>query len=449
MTSAPKRTTQWVGAVLILAAMVFGLAFAMNYLDQGPSRRPVAKGPAGPRLEFKAPVYPLPGQPPLVCEHQQQGFHDFWFSNPSDKDLTFGLRSVSSEDSRGKSSNVNGKGLRVELYRVPGMSPADVPPKEDKQEAAARELAAKLEALPLTPEEPRTVPGKASGWLRLHWDGQQLHWDADRPEPRPLKVVLWMDHPQDDMPAQLAVQVIVVRPLLVQKDVPLGTLEVRSLPRSWPMYCFSATRPELRLEAEVEHRGRPKSADPLEVASVERLSDAECRKWEQAEPKRGSSLPLRCGYRVTVKLRDVSPDGTTPLELGPFRRTVRLTCAGTDVAERVVLTGLVVGDVTVGGPNAGGVVDVGQGATAKVSLQSDVPGLELEVDAARTPECLEVKLEKPEVAPSGHRTWRLVVKVRPGTVSGPLPGDCAVYIKRKGEGGRTIRVPVVGTANSG
>jgi hypothetical protein len=444
MTSAPKRTVQWVGAVLILAAMVFGLAFAMNYLDQGPSRRPVAKGPAGPRLEFKAPVYPLPGKPPLVCEHKQQGFHDFWFSNPSDKELTFGLRSVGVKE-RGKLSDANSKGFRVELYRVPGKSPADMPP-PDKQEAAARELAEKLEALPLTTEESRTVSGQSIGWLRLHWDGKQLHWNADLADPQPLEVMLWMDRPQDDQPTQLAVLVFVVRPLVVLKDVPLGKLEVRSLPQSWQMDCFSMTRSDLRVEAEVEHRGRPKAADPLEIVSVERLSDAECREKER---KSGGKLPLRCAYRVTGKLRDVSPDGTTLCELGPFRRFVRLTCAGTDVAEQVVLTGSVVGDVVVGGPNAGGVVDVGQGATGKVSLQSDVPGLELEVDSARTPECLEVKLEKPEVAPSGHRTWRLVVKVRPGTVSGPLPADCAVYIKQKGEGGRTIRVPVVGTANSG
>jgi hypothetical protein len=444
MKSASKRTAQWMGAVLILAVMVFGLAFAMNYLDQGPSR-PVPKKSAGPRLEFTTPLVPTRDNLPLLCEPRQQGYHDYWFRNPSDNDLTVGLRSVSSMDFRGKVSDVNSKGLRVELYRVPEQSLPDLPP-EPKQEAIARELGEKLEGRSLAIEEGLTVPGRAIGWLRLHWDAEQLHWDAERPEPRRLDVVLWMGHPQDNQPTQLAANLLIVRPLLVEKEVSLGTMEARSLPRSCPVYCGSATRSDLRVEAEVEHHGRPGPADPLEIESVERLSDAERR--ERAKSADGP-MYHRCAYRVTVKLRDVSADGTTPFEWGPFQRSLRLKCAGTDVAQQVVLRGTVQGDVVVGAPNTGGGLDI-QGGTGAVLLQSDVPGLELEVDAARTPEYLEVPpLKEPEVASSGHRTWRLVVKVRPNKVSGPLPGDCAVYVKRKGGAPRTIRVPVVGLSNSG
>ncbi len=433
MTSAPKRTTQWVGAVLILAVMVFGLTFAMNYLDQGPSR-PGPK-PKAPEIEFTAPVYPSEDKKSLVWEHKQDGFHDFRFSNPGEKDVTLGLRYAGVRRDAREPSDLSNRGLRVELYCESGQ-PSPPP------------------AQPLTTEESRTIPGRSTGWVRLHWSPEQLHWSAEQPEPRFVEVGLWTDRPQNNQTILLKVNLVVVRPLLAEKETRLGTTDVQSLPRSWPVYCFSATRPDLQVKAEVEQRGgRPAKSDPLQVEAVERLGDAECREQEK---RIEGVMNIRCAYRVTVKLRDVSPDGTTPVELGPFQRILTLTCPGTDVKQRVVLSGSVQGDVTVGTRSDGGVVHLppfrpGEEKEAEktVLLQSDVAGLELEVDAARTPAILEVPpLEEPEVV-FGHRTWKLVVKVRPNQVFGPLPADCAVYVKRKGGTPRTIRIPVVGTANSG
>ncbi len=328
-----------------------------------------------------------------------------------------------------------------------------------QEQKAAHELEEKRQGAALTKENRETIPPGAVGCVRLHWN-------ADRPEPRRLTVYLWTDRPQTEVKTQLEAGLLIlppamvaVRPPLVVRDdeIGVGALGPRDLPRSWPVYCGSGTRLELSVEAKVEHDGRPEAADPFVVGPVERLSAVECRELE----KQGSIPRLLCGYRVMVTLREAAPDGT-PLERGRFRRAVRLTCPDAGLSQRVSLEGAVLGDVVVGTRADGGTVQMGsfpaaEGAAAMVPLQSDVTGLELEVDAARTPAFLDVPpLKEPEVTPSGHRTWKLVVRVRPNGVLGKFPSDdnpalrdSAVYVRRKGGPPRTIRIPVVGTANSG
>ena len=75
----------------------------------------------------------------------------------------------------------------------------------------------------------------------------------------------------------------------------------------------------------------------------------------------------------------------------------------------------------------------------------------------RLPKYLEARLPaKPNVSGSGsgHQTWRLEVRVRPGEARGQFPrqedpayADSAVYVQIVGKTPRSIRVPVSGTAN--
>ena len=86
-------------------------------------------------------------------------------------------------------------------------------------------------------------------------------------------------------------------------------------------------------------------------------------------------------------------------------------------------------------------------------LYSEVPDLELEIDRERTPEFLlkNAKIEKQEAA-SGESAWKVGTKVSKNSVVGHFPRedseyfDCAVYVKTKGNGSRSLRIPADGTA---
>ncbi len=483
MKTAQRRTAQWVGAVLILAAMVFVLTFAMNYLGGGKKAKPTVIADT-PRLTFATPVFPPVSMPPVVAEHRKASFHDFWFENREDKEVKVGLL--------GTTSNPR---VEAALYRVP---PDDVPRLVAcaagqwvaagtgspfvpwglsglalAQEArATRTLGGKVEGLPLH-EEGWPVPPRSVGWLRLHWAN-------DRMGDLQLGALLWTDQKQNEVVTQVEARVRSLPPLLALPDsdvgsmdskkagelfkkildgdleIPVPSTDVGSLPRTLVFYCGSATQPELAVEAEVRHDGRPAKSDPLVVTGPERLTDAERRRLED----KLRLFHLLCAYRFTVTLRAVSEDGTARFEEGRFQRYLTLTCVGQDVRQQVMLQGVIQGDVQVGSRTEAGVVPMGsfpasQGREYTMVLQSDVPGLELEVDAARTAEFLKVVLDKPETAPSGHRTWRLRVKVPPNTVYGKFPSaddpllrDSAVYLRRKGGTPRSIRIPVGGTAIS-
>jgi hypothetical protein len=471
MTTAQRHTAQRVGAILILAVMVFVLTFALDYLG-GPGKPGRTPSADSPRLTFHMPVFPPEVEPaqPLQAEVKKPSFHDFWFENRNENNVVLvGLLSKSCHCSR------------AELFLVPeGQTPPLLASAAGQFAAAAptgiggdpaisltslarlaglaiarevetgRVLGEKLEGLSLTLEESRSVPPRAIGWVRLHWE-------ADKPGSHRLGIELWMGHRQTEVPTLLQARVRVLPPLLAPPEVDVGPLDRGSLPRTVVVSCGSPTRSSLPLEARVVRDGRSPKADPfvLEGEPV-RLSEAECGDLEAQFP----GVHLGCGYRCRVKLLEVSEDGTTPLEWGRFRRYLKLD-GGEGAEQLVALEGLVRGDVQVGDPEEGGRVGLspfpaGKGTEHRVLLHSDVPGMELEVDTARTSEFLEARLEKPETVPSGHRTWRLIVKVLPNMVHGKFPSaddpalrDSAVYLKRKGGPPRSVRIPVGGTATAG
>jgi hypothetical protein len=469
MTTVRGQTVRWAGAVMILAVGAFVLAFALEYW--GSPRQP-GPGPSLPsrRLTFPVPVFPPEGEPPqpLLDEVKRPSSHDFWFENHNEDGVQVGLVSRSCQCSR------------VELFLVPhGQTPplrayaagqlaAAAPTGVGGDPALAltglgrlaglaiaqegktgRVLGDRLEGLPLTLEESRLVPPGAIGWVRLHWA-------VDKPGDRRLGVELWTDHRQAEA-TLLQAQVRVVPPLLALPEIDVGTVDAGSLPRTVAVDFGSPTRPSLAAEVRVVRDGRSPKADTL-VPEGEpvRLGEAECRALEVHFP----GIRLACGYRIRVKLLDVSEDGTTPFELGRFRRYLRVD-AGEGAEQLVALEGLVRGDVRVGAPQEGGLVvlppfPASKGTEYRVVVQSDVPGLDLEVDTTRGADFLEARLEKPKTAPSGHRIWHLIVNVLPNKVHGPFPSaddpalrDSAVYLKRKAGPPRTIRIPVRGTATSG
>src|SRR5262245_28968734 len=90
------KQTQWTIAALVLAGLVFGLTFAVNYLG-GTANNPTPDGDNfKPPLEVEFPlgkVYPGDGTR-LEQEENVPGHRDFWFVNQNADPVTMGLDRV-------------------------------------------------------------------------------------------------------------------------------------------------------------------------------------------------------------------------------------------------------------------------------------------------------------------------------------------------------------------
>jgi hypothetical protein len=458
------KTAQWIGAVVILALMVFALTFAMNYLGNNSSGTPKqAKDML--RLTFPVSVYPEKDLPPMLSEHNQGASCDFWFVNRNDQDVKVGLV--------GKSC----KCAKVELFVLPENRQARLLEQTARRVGAAApwtlgSLPVPMGLLPMatwhetegarrvqadvadgttlkTDAPPAKVPAYAIGWVRLTWD-------TNKADERVLGVQLWTDDLSNLITTNLETRVHIFDPLLAPTDADLKTVALSDLPKTIPVYCYSCTRDTLRVQAEIDHEGRPEAADPFKIGQPVRMTDAECIDLQYK-----SNLPyIRAAWRIDVTVLPTSPDGSTPIEFGRYRRFLTVSSPDEGVAsQKMMVSGTVTGPVTVGSREEDGAMLFGVfpgrlGSRQQITLQSDEPGLELEVDTKRTPDFLEVRpLDSPEVSPTGHRTWRLQARVLPGKVTGTLPNpadpafrDSAIYIKTKGKEPRTIRIPVRGSA---
>jgi hypothetical protein len=466
------KTAQWVGAVVILALMVFALTFAMNYL--GNSSSGTSKPPKDMlRLTFPVSIYPEKDLPPMLSEHNQGASCDFWFVNKNDQDVKVGLVGKSCKCARVELfvlSENRQKSLPYQIASRVGMLAAwplaaqPVPSVPipmgllplatwHETEGARQMQANAADGTTLkTDAPPAKVPANAIGWVRLTWD-------TNKADERVLGVELWTDDLSNLITAHLETRVHILDPLLAPTDADLGTMALRDLPKTIPVYCYSCTRDTLRVQAEIDHEGRSEAADPFKIGQPVRMSDTEC-----IELQHKANLPyIRAAWRIDVTVLPTSPDGSTPIEYGRFRRFLTVRSPDEGVApQKTMVSGTVTGPVTVGsreddGSMVFGVFPSRLGFRQQITLQSDEPGLELEVDFKRTPDFLEVKpLEEPHVSPTGHRTWVLKARVLPGKVTGTLPNpadpafrDSAIYIKTKGDKPRTIRIPVRGSATEG
>ena len=90
------KPVQWVGAVLILAAMVFAITFAMNYLGGSGGKQVAVEAKTVRQLRFHVPFAPAEGGL-LECEtRNKRTYHqDFWFKNENAEDVKLGLDGTS------------------------------------------------------------------------------------------------------------------------------------------------------------------------------------------------------------------------------------------------------------------------------------------------------------------------------------------------------------------
>lgn len=459
-------TKQWIGTIVVLALMVFGLTFAMNYVPSSRGgKSPQVPGEV-PELTFAMPVAPAEGAPPLESELKHPGHYDFWFENRNDREVTLGMQSktcrcteadlyVMPEAAQAEATAM--AAARVAVLAAPVPAGLGVGPLAAWQDS---KLAKDLESVPgskfmIEGQEPFKVPAHRIGWVRMRWS-------ADRPENNVLKVHLWNEVRGGKL-TELQAAIMVMPPMMVAKPVvDAGSMEIDKLPRNVEAIYLSPTRDELKVNIVVERVGRAPGSDPIVIGAPERLSKKECQELVRDSAVRVPEV--RCAYRVPITLLPVAKDGKTPFDLGTFQRL--LTFQLDDPADfnvNVTVTGRLAGDVQVGGESERGVIHFGpfnahQGAFRQITLDSNVAGLELEVDPARLPMFVAPpQLSKPDVSGTGHRTWRLQVEVLPDKVSGRFPNpdidafrDSAIYLKMKapGRAERTLRVPLEGTGNN-
>ncbi len=453
------RKVQWTGAVIVLAVLVFALTFAMNFT---PSKRTPPPAPAKAveitRLWF---VNEVAGKdvpiPPTEVSHN--GSWDYWFDNRNPATVQVGLA-----EKRPPCCLEN-----IELFQLQDYKRAELVAENVGRLArlgssgalatvtsgVAGELLVQknVEGVDLKEDKGVAVPSRSLGWIRVNWNARNA-------ETLSYEVNLWVDS-RVNPSRPLAGKLLVVQPVMIRAEgTAVGVLGDQELPKKIPVYFYSTTRDHLDLKIVVDHdRYRP-SSDPFQVSAPERLTWAQL--LERDETKAAADLP--CVYRVWVTLGHLSPDKSTPFDLGVFERSFTVSCAGEPGTEQTVtVNGKVEGEVTLGSTN--GIAQFGPfrastGTRLTYTLESDVPGLELQVDQSRMPPFLETpKLLKKE-GTANHQVWNLVLRIPPERANGRFPDpkveslrDSAVYVKTiypKGSGkvSRMIRIPLEGVANN-
>ena len=458
------KPAQWT-AVLLLASMVGGITFVMvlrGVNRSGPEKTvaPLAS------LTFAAKRYPEEGAKALTSEINQEGHQDFWFFNDSGREQTVGLNAKSCKCAQVELS------IAPETWkpRLLAFAAARMIQRASRQwtdlptaaltyqpEAVFFELPTnETPPTPLNLDDKVVVPPGAIGWVRLSWR-------ADKAEKRVVSADLWMNLKGGSVDARLEAGAIIADPMEATADVSAGNFDVRDLEKGKKVWikCWSVTRPSFHIKAErVLQPNRPEW-DSFEVGEPQPMTEADLLRL-------GSSPQLHMmrvlsGYRIPVTLNAKAKNGI-PFEMGHFRRYVKLTSddAGIEPVE-IKISGVVRGAVTVkGNASESGAINLGlfrrsQGKGATVSVQTDVKDLDLELDSTRIPAFLKVDFpKKPDVTDSGHRSWLLRVEVPPDAARGEFPRsddpvyhDSAIYVKTKETPQRSIRIPVVGTANEG
>jgi hypothetical protein len=295
------------------------------------------------------------------------------------------------------------------------------------------------------------VPADGQGLLKIGWKGRKSPGE-------PLKIhLLFYSQPEgsnrDRQIDHIFVPVVMAAPLqfepLKQSVGYIGPGESRTA----EFYCWSPTRDARELEVSFQ----PEKADPLMQVQAWKMSPAECQTLQEkmrVEGKKETEAPtlrqrVKAGYRVEVTLHEKS--GNQQMDLGHFSRAIPVFLDALPVDfSTPVITGVVKGDVDVGGVEDQGKVQLktfsaAERATVTVPVYADRKAV-LTL-ANHYPAILKVGLRRNEKASTPQRArWDLTVTVPAlGWLGGALPEQSAVTLRIAGTP-RQIRIPVTGTA---
>ncbi|HBI46799.1 MAG TPA: hypothetical protein DDY78_28690 [Planctomycetales bacterium] len=437
------KSIQGIIALGVLAALVFGGTFFVNYLHGGKGVVKVTAPQA--RLTFAdlETNYPESSKRPAEEEIGQPKSHDFWFQNDNPAALPLGVFSMTCQCTH------------VQIYIAPA-DWKDVPAAADREKAMndlmkltkATELKDKDDKAPVV-----AVPAGAVGVLRLEWKG-------DRPGPKDLAAELWMGEKGPGPTQRFLIRTVFIGPLRVVPDLDFGDQPQEKLPIKASFPCWSSTRTEFPLDAQVLQNRLNKESNPFTVGKPVPFTEKDFDALRR-DPNNGAVL---AGYMVPVELLKVSADKKTLFDLGLFRQRIELKMDDDNKAQ-VVVKGSIEGDLSVVGADASSPVhfpsfDRTTAVSQPVVVESEAGVASLTLDRSRTPAFLDVDFPAGPEKSGDRKTWTLRVKWNPGSqAEGVFPRDedeyrdSAVYIKPVyAQPGATapssLRIPVYGKADA-
>jgi hypothetical protein len=454
------KPSHWIGAVIVLVIMVFGITFFKEYIPGIDKIKTPPPTPDRVEWRFLTRVYPPPqgaeGSAPgeqvsVAVPHEMKvnGWHDYWFENSNDKDVPVGLAKLTCKCSS------------VELYVMPDEIKRKLTGDSLKAAAdAGKELREQIdEVKPIVlveKGEGHKVPARAIGYVRVKWTGEKEGPIVVGPQ-------VWIGDKQAE-PVTLEARLVFLPPIVPEeREQQIGFLTPRDLPRKVSFVCWSATRPNLKVSVRPYNTRFKPEDDTCIVDDPVPLTKEELTKLEE---QRADKMPVKlvpgymlCGYRITMTLTEQSSSKAL-IDLGPFLRRFEVFDKEENFEPTLLtITGTIQGDVMVVNEDNTRIefkqFKSSRGAKKIVTLQSAVKGLKLEEDPDRTSKFLKAHIQPPEEGPGGQTYWEVTIEVLPGKVSGDFPReddnqlrDSAVYLKTTAEGrSRTIRIPVRGLAD--
>jgi hypothetical protein len=461
------KESQWVAAALVLAALVFIVVFATQYLGT-PAHRTTDTPIVKPELTFpdrSLPYVPGPDGEPLPApqeyEEKARAVQDFFFINANEEPVKVGLDRTSCQCSAVEVYLLPGPGavwmgkLAAGLLAMGQAGPVAASASYAVHLGRAVESAANAAEL-RSKAESAEVPAGAAGWVRLRFN-------SDKPGPKGITATLWFNS-TDGKIATLRTAAMFHEPIRARSSLNLDTLSRDDLEKGVEreLFVWSSTRESFSVTVEVA--GGPAS-DGMQAGKPTRLSREELRALDEANlaspPGEGPTGRARSAWRIPLLVKAVGPDGKTPFEIGRFRRRIIIRCpevegpSGTQVVE---VGGRVQGLIEVGAEDSGqlalGPFRRVDGKTAMLPLSTSEPDIKLSLDRARSASFLRVTLpEAPDVG-GGRLSWLVKVEVPPETASGQFPRlgdpqyeDSALYFRVEAKGkAYTVRVPISGTA---
>jgi hypothetical protein len=462
------KSAQWL-AVLVLALMVGGITFVTVYLGGGSNAGSEVPTETPPALTFAAKIYPQPGQKPLITEVRQRGQQDYWFLNDSGQKVNVGLNEKGCTCSEVEVT-LAPETWHVRIFGDAASNAFRLPPRgldslttwmaAQQREHLFPELPDyEATTLVLNKDNSIEVPAGVLGRVRLSWR---------QTEAKPLLTFadLWMGRREGGARARLDAGVKIAEPMEVSKEITVRSVDIRDLEKmkdgtEVAILCWSMTRRSFHINVKIHDRLKAE-ADPIEVGEPIPLTREEIQQLEGTDQ---NMLTVLSGYRIPVRVRAKGKDGT-PIDWGFFRRYIELTSPDEGIEPvQVRVTGEVRGDVTLDGGKEGGAINLGpfprsRSKRGTIVLRTDEDKLDLRLDAKRLPEYLKAWLDPVEQTPAGSRLWKLHVEVPPRAAQGEFPRadnriyrDSAIYLtaveEQSGKPPRSIRIPVLGTANEG
>jgi hypothetical protein len=438
---------QLVILIAVVVALVFGVTYASMMIGRGKDKTtiayqedlltflsadPKANGREMPREESEREVF-------------KPGHYDFWFHNPKDSTVVLGP------------VHKNCQCAKLEF----ALLPQDQWGKGDellKSSAKMTALADSLSWQELVEQgNTVTVPAGATGGLRVSWH------IIEQPEYKKIEAnLLTRDQDKDKAGAQINLLAMVnfVEPVRVFAEKPLTPERGPAHPNeAWvgddmkegsvetaTFFCCSSTRAQFKLKMDkwTDSQGR---FDPCVTCSEpEPMTKKELERYSL-----GQNSPMLSGYRLTATVRERTKDGKAQLDIGYFRRYLKLNLDPDERQTEAVVSGLVRGPLEVGEGDDKNVIRLGNFPAVSVArkvmtIRADHDDMELDVDGWEPKFLAPPKLALIPKAVGG-KTWELTVTVPPNSAPvGELPYESAVYLKIRGESGRRIRIPIRGAA---